>query len=234
MTSTKLHWLVLIVIYLATVYASYQIQTMRFAQVNQELQETKSTEFEFQLRSEPREYLARFASDQEQIQHSVAVKLIKVTTPAGQLKLSVPATASFQTTEFDFYRGQTLRATGEFIEASQKYRSCCLLKIKSAPELVSDANFAFKFAAKIRTNLHLAMTHAQPNGAALVPGLVLGDTSTQSTELEVAMRGSGLAHLTAVSGGNVTIVLGLFVAIFSLFGLSRNYLVVIAVIALGS
>ena len=127
MTSTKLHWLVLIVIYLATVYASYQIQTMRFAQVNQELQETKSTEFEFQLRSEPREYLARFASDQEQIQHSVAVKLIKVTTPAGQLKLSVPATASFQTTEFDFYRGQTLRATGELIEASQKYRSCCLL-----------------------------------------------------------------------------------------------------------
>ena len=45
MTSTKLRWLVFIVIYLATVYASYQIQTMRFAQVNQELQETKSTEF---------------------------------------------------------------------------------------------------------------------------------------------------------------------------------------------
>lgn len=233
MTSTRLRWLVLIVIYLATVYASYQIQTMRFAQVNQEIQETKSIEFEFQLRSEPRQYLARFASDQEQIQYSVAVKLIKITTAAGQLKLSVPATATFQTAEFDFYRGQTLRATGELIEASQKYRSCCLLKIKSAPELVSDANFAFKFAAKIRANSHLAMTHALPNGAALVPGLVLGDTSTQSTELEVAMRGSGLAHLTAVSGGNVTIVLGLFIAIFSLFGLSRNYLVVIAVIALG-
>ena len=38
---------------------------------------------------------------------------------------------------------------------------------------------------------------------------MLGDTSAVSDELTQAMRDSGLAHLTAVSGGNVAVTLGL-------------------------
>ena len=40
----------------------------------------------------------------------------------------------------------------------------------------------------------------------LIPGMVLGDTSLQSVEFSDAMRRSGLAHLTAVSGANFAII----------------------------
>ena len=44
--------------------------------------------------------------------------------------------------------------------------------------------------------------------AAALPALVLGDTSTLPPETVAAFRSSGLTHLTAVSGANVTIVCG--------------------------
>ena len=42
----------------------------------------------------------------------------------------------------------------------------------------------------------------------MLPALVLGDTSTLSTQTTAEFRASGLTHLTAVSGANVTIVCG--------------------------
>ena len=44
--------------------------------------------------------------------------------------------------------------------------------------------------------------------AAILPGLVLGDTSTVSASTTAQFRTAGLTHLTAVSGANVTIVCG--------------------------
>ena len=44
------------------------------------------------------------------------------------------------------------------------------------------------------------------DGASLIPGMVLGDTTLQSSEFAEAMRRSGLTHLTAVSGANFAIV----------------------------
>lgn len=44
--------------------------------------------------------------------------------------------------------------------------------------------------------------------AAMLPALVLGDTSSVSAQTTAEFRASGLTHLTAVSGANVTIVCG--------------------------
>lgn len=44
--------------------------------------------------------------------------------------------------------------------------------------------------------------------AAMLPALVLGDTSAVAAETTAEFRASGLSHLTAVSGANVTIVCG--------------------------
>ena len=52
--------------------------------------------------------------------------------------------------------------------------------------------------------------------AAMLPALVLGDTSALSSDTTARFRASGLTHLTAVSGANVTIVCGavLLTAVF--------------------
>lgn len=232
----KLHslqiWLLVGLLYVVTIFASFQLQQTRFNQVAELLANNQNLLAEFQLRTEPKRYLARFASDQEQIQYSFSVKLTKIKIQDRWQKLSAPATAVIETEELSFYRGQKLRAEIRFIDSVSESRSCCLLSIQSPPELMAPANKAFEFAHKFRRSLQAAMPDQFLNGSALVPGLVLGDTSKQSLALESAMRGSGLAHLTAVSGGNVSIVLGFVLAIFIGLGATNRILILIAAITL--
>ena len=56
------------------------------------------------------------------------------------------------------------------------------------------------------------------DGAALTPGLVLGDTRAISDSLESAMRVSSLSHLTAVSGANCAIVVAALYGFVALLG----------------
>lgn len=57
-----------------------------------------------------------------------------------------------------------------------------------------------------------------PDQAAMLPALVLGDTSQVSAQTTADFRASGLTHLTAVSGANVTIVCGAVLLTGALIG----------------
>jgi len=59
------------------------------------------------------------------------------------------------------------------------------------------------------------------DGAALLPGLTLGDTSAVDHGLNSAMRVASLTHLTAVSGANCAIVTVTVVALAALIGFPR-------------
>jgi competence protein ComEC len=70
------------------------------------------------------------------------------------------------------------------------------------------------------------------DGARLLPGLAIGDTSAVTPELDAAMKHSSLSHLTAVSGANCAIVVGLIVVAGRLAGLSRTARTVAAAVVL--
>ena len=59
------------------------------------------------------------------------------------------------------------------------------------------------------------------DGAQLLPGLTLGDTSSVSESLNMAMRTASLTHLTAVSGANCAIVTACVMALAALAGFPR-------------
>lgn len=86
-------------------------------------------------------------------------------------------------------------------------------------------------AETMRRALHASLPAAPAGGSALVAGLAIGDEEAMSPMLVDDMRGSGLAHLTAVSGGNVAIVVG---AVIALAWLLRLPLLVRVLLALGS
>jgi competence protein ComEC len=65
----------------------------------------------------------------------------------------------------------------------------------------------------------------------LLPGLVDGDTSRVPAALQTDMRATGLTHLEAVSGENLTIVLGVVMALARGAGLRRRSRVVVAALA---
>lgn len=68
--------------------------------------------------------------------------------------------------------------------------------------------------------------------AGLLPGLAVGDTRAVGPELDGAMKASSLSHLTAVSGANCAIVVGLAFAAAAGLGAPRAVRVAVALVAL--
>lgn len=87
-------------------------------------------------------------------------------------------------------------------------------------------------ANRVRAGLRRSLDGAPPDAAALVAGLAVGDESTAPADLADAMRRSGLSHLTAVSGGNVAVVLLAVLALARGIGLRSRGRAVAAALAL--
>ncbi|MGK0716543.1 ComEC/Rec2 family competence protein [Leucobacter sp. W1153] len=81
-----------------------------------------------------------------------------------------------------------------------------------------------RFAAGLRTGLSNAA--AQIDGAELVPGFAVGDTTLVSEQLDAAMLESSLTHLTAVSGANCALVTGAIMWLLARAGAGRRVRIV--------
>ena len=66
---------------------------------------------------------------------------------------------------------------------------------------------------RVRAGLRRAVADRRPEPRALVPALVLGDTSGLDAELTQDFQATGLAHLTAVSGANLTLLLAFLLTV---------------------
>ncbi len=99
--------------------------------------------------------------------------------------------------------GQHLSIKARVLE-SKEPRVAALLLANSKIQVVTSPS---KWAASLaRIRLGLRSASGKGDGASLIPGMVLGDTSLQSEEFKDQMRRSGLTHLVAVSGANFAIV----------------------------
>lgn len=99
-------------------------------------------------------------------------------------------------------------------------------------ELVSGPPPWLAWAADLRRGFAAAAAELDGDGAALVPGLAIGDTSAVGAELDAAMKASSLTHLTAVSGANCAIVTAAAFGLAAACGLGRRTRVVVALACL--
>jgi competence protein ComEC len=99
--------------------------------------------------------------------------------------------------------GQEITFSASVLE-SKEPRAGALLISRSEIKVLTQASSWSKSLAEIRLGLRKAS--GAGDGASLIPGMVLGDTSLQSDQFKSNMRRSGLAHLVAVSGANFAIV----------------------------
>ncbi|MGY1914105.1 ComEC/Rec2 family competence protein [Blastococcus sp. SYSU DS0973] len=83
-----------------------------------------------------------------------------------------------------------------------------VLSARGPPDRLASAGAGQRAAGALRDSLVAASTRLLGERAGgLLPGLVVGDTRAMDPFLEEEFRRAGLAHLTAVSGANVAIVL---------------------------
>lgn len=99
--------------------------------------------------------------------------------------------------------GQRFSAQGRIV-ASKEARVAALVVINDDIDIQTQPSRWASALGAIR--LGLRSLSGDGNAGALIPGMVLGDTSKQSPEFKNSMRRSGLTHLVAVSGANFALV----------------------------
>lgn len=87
-------------------------------------------------------------------------------------------------------------------------------------------------AAELRNGLQEVTAGLPQPASGLVAGLSVGDTSAVTDELDAAMKTSSLSHLTAVSGANCALVVGIAFAVAAACGAPRAIRVVAGLAAL--
>ncbi|WP_299956695.1 ComEC/Rec2 family competence protein [uncultured Modestobacter sp.] len=101
--------------------------------------------------------------------------------------------------------GQTVRLRAAVRAAGPADGVVAVLSARSPPEAVGSPGGGQLAAGSLRSGLVASAARTLPaRPAGLLPGLVVGDTSAMDPELTAEFRRAGLAHLTAVSGANVS------------------------------
>lgn len=80
-------------------------------------------------------------------------------------------------------------------------------RAREPPRLVAPPSWLDAGVHRVRAVLHESVAGLAEEPRAVVPALVVGDTSAMSQELTDRFRVTGLAHLAAVSGSNLTLLL---------------------------
>jgi competence protein ComEC len=136
--------------------------------------------------------------------YSALVRVIEIKDGTHLYRLRSPARLISSEADFkEILPGQKIRVQ-VLVQPSKEGRVAALLINKGSFTVVSQPSRWAKSLDRIRDGLRAASGGG--DSGALIPGMVLGDTSLQSATFKNEMRRSGLTHLVAVSGANFAIV----------------------------
>ena len=130
--------------------------------------------------------------------------------------------------------GGLLRVTGTLAATEPGEDTAFLVFLRGEASSAGAPAPLLAAADAVRRDFRSAAAALPGDGGELLPGLAIGDTSAVSAPLDDAMKTSSLSHLTAVSGANCAIVVGLALAISGALSLSRTLRIVVAAAVLAA
>lgn len=127
--------------------------------------------------------------------------------------------------------GSTVSALVRFGPADRGEAIAAIASVKGNLRVTADPSPGLRAVAAVRQGLREAVATRPAEQRALVPALVLGDTAAMTEELKSDFQTTGLTHLTAVSGANLTLLMAFLSLVARLLGVRGWWL---RGIALGS
>ncbi len=129
--------------------------------------------------------------------------------------------------------GDSVSFDGSLRPGDQTRPVAAIVFASTPPESEGSAPSPLRRAEAMRGGLREAVAGTMQNAQSLLPALVVGDTSAMPPLLTSDLRDSGLAHLTAVSGANVAIVVGAVLLLARWVGVRSYWLVALGLAAVG-
>ncbi|TQL67691.1 competence protein ComEC [Nocardioides albertanoniae] len=126
--------------------------------------------------------------------------------------------------------GATVSTTGRLAPSDSHEESALL--IAGEPRVVAGPGIWWRASDTLRSAIRQAVAHRPADQAALVPALVDGDDTGLSDDLADDFRTTGLTHLLAVSGTNLTLVVGFLLILARWVGVRGRGLYAIGVLGI--
>ena len=123
--------------------------------------------------------------------------------------------------------GATVSTTGR-LSPSDDADVAGVLTGASDPRLHSEPGVWWRAAGAVRESIRESVSGRPDDQRALVPALVDGDDAALDPGLEDDFRTTGLTHLTAVSGTNLTLLVGFLLALARWGGVRGRWLTLVA------
>ncbi|MFF5478288.1 ComEC/Rec2 family competence protein [Streptomyces sp. NPDC012935] len=133
---------------------------------------------------------------------------------SGDVKRASQSSGTRRSPWLELLPSTRLRVTARFAPAlGDGGRVAAVLRVRNpaVPEVVGEPSGVQRLAGRLRAGLREATEELPADARALLPGLVVGDTSRITPELDEAFKETDLAHTLAVSGSNLTIILALLI-----------------------
>ncbi|WP_210650727.1 ComEC/Rec2 family competence protein [Nocardioides sp. SYSU D00065] len=126
--------------------------------------------------------------------------------------------------------GTTVETTARLAPADGD--AAALVRPSGEPRLVAEPEVWWDAAAAVRRSVRAAVAGRDADARELVPALVVGDDGGLDPDLADDFRTTGLTHLLAVSGTNLTLVVGSVLVLGRWLGLRGRWLHVLAAVGI--
>src|SRR5918994_5425165 len=149
---------------------------------------------------------------------TVVGTLVRVSGRAGEWRTRLPILITVSGRESQRWRsapvGTRWRVHGRLQPAKPRSGLAAVLRISSPAggTKIAAPGPWLRAVERVRQGLRDAVGNRSEEPRALVPALVLGDTSAMTPDLKADFVTAGLTHLTAVSGANLTLLLAFALA----------------------
>ena len=161
----------------------------------------------------------------------VFAKTQAVKNDSESWQVSLPVIFSFSQLPERLDFGTKVQVTGSIV-SSYRPDKAFLVRVEELTVIEKPQKMYYTINI-FRDNFSNVAKSTNHNAAGLIPGLVSGDTQLQTKEFSEAMQSTGLTHLTAVSGGNIAILLAVFVWFLRILTLRRKAIFVLSLVLLG-
>lgn len=160
------------------------------------------------VQGEPRPLTGAVWQPRPQAIVNLATSVIEV--GGERLEASLPMSIRCACRADDLLVGSTVLVRGRLAPSRSVTEAASLsLADDASPAVTGPPGPLDQVASSMRRGLREALVGRDDAPASLVAGLATGDVSLMSSDLATRMKAVGLAHLTAVSGANVAIVVAM-------------------------
>lgn len=128
--------------------------------------------------------------------------------------------------------GTRIAVSGTITSTEAGDRTAYLIFGRGSARVLEEPPWFLDWSNGLRANFREVAATLPGDGGALLPGLAIGDTRSVSEPLNDAMITTSLSHLTAVSGANCAVVVGLIMLLGGALGVSRTLRIVLALAVL--